>query len=72
MLSIRRVSRVQVGYYTRQSPAVMVSALPGTTSEQEAPGRRAGRGAAAVGLTGELAEGQLEALLEGRHPESGE
>jgi len=73
VLSIGKVSRGQVGYYTRQvARGDGVRAAGYYQREEEAPGRWTGRGAAALELTGELVEGQLEALLEGRHPETGE
>ncbi len=56
-------------YYSQQ---VVRGAEDYYAGKGEAPGSWAGAGAGALGLEGVIAEGELEAIFERRHPETGE
>ncbi|NLT06625.1 MAG: relaxase domain-containing protein [Solirubrobacterales bacterium] len=57
------------GYYTEQ---VARGAEDYYSGHGEAPGQWAGRGAGRLGLSGQISEGEVEALFERRDPDSGE
>ena len=59
----------QEAYYERSVAADLDDFYAGTG---ESPGLWAGRGAAALGLEGVVAEGQLGPLMRGAHPAGGE
>src|SRR5436190_21365013 len=65
VLSIAKLSPGQEGYYERSVAAGLDDYYAG---RGESPGVWTGRGAAALGLEGVVLDGQLGALIRGRHP----
>lgn len=73
VLSLGKVTRGQIGYYTQQvAHGDGVRAAGYYARTDEPPGQWAGQGAAALGLAGPVRTGQLETLLDGAHPLTGE
>ncbi len=68
MLSVSKLTPGQEGYYERSVAAGLDDYYAG---RGESPGVWAGRGAASVGLEGDVEEGELGALVRGRHPRTG-
>ena len=69
MISIGKVTAVeQAARYLME--AVAEAHLDYYAARGEAPGRWAGRGAAALGLSGEVTRDALESVLSGRDPQS--
>ena len=68
MLSVSKLTPGQEAYYERSVAAGLDDYYAG---RGESPGVWAGRGAADLGLDGTAEEGQLGALVRGRHPKSG-
>ncbi len=66
MLSIRKITRGQHGYYERQ---VAHGEDDYYSGRGEAPGEWAGTGARALGLAGRVTAEQFNALIEGRDPQ---
>jgi conjugative relaxase-like TrwC/TraI family protein len=69
MLSVAKLTPGQESYYERSVAAGLDDYYAG---RGESPGMWVGRGAAALGLEGVVAEGQLGLLVRGAHPTSGE
>jgi conjugative relaxase-like TrwC/TraI family protein len=69
VLSVSKLTPGQEGYYERSVAAGLDDYYAG---RGESPGVWAGRGAASLGLEGEVEEGELGALVRGRHPKTGE
>jgi conjugative relaxase-like TrwC/TraI family protein len=69
VLSVSKLTPGQEGYYERSVAAGLDDYYAG---RGEAPGVWAGGGAASLGLEGEVEEGELGALVRGKHPQSGE
>jgi len=68
VLSVAKLTPGQEGYYERSVAAGEDDYYAGSG---EAPGVWAGRGAARLGLEGEVEEGELGTLVRGRHPRTG-
>lgn len=68
MLSVAKLTPGQEGYYERSVAAGLDDYYAG---RGESPGVYAGRGAARLGLAGEVEEGELGALVRGRQPRIG-
>jgi conjugative relaxase-like TrwC/TraI family protein len=68
VLSVSKLTPGQEGYYERSVAAGLDDYYAG---KGEAPGVWAGRGATALGLEGEVEEGELGALVRGKHPGTG-
>jgi conjugative relaxase-like TrwC/TraI family protein len=69
MLSIGKLAAGQERYYEQQVAKGLDDYF---TGRGESPGRWMGRGAADLGLTGKVEDGQLSALMAGRDPKTGE
>jgi conjugative relaxase-like TrwC/TraI family protein len=69
MLSVAKLTPGQESYYERSVAAGLDDYYAG---RGESPGMWVGRGAAALGLEGVVAEGQLGLLVRGAHPTGGE
>ena len=69
MLSVSKLTPGQEGYYERSVAAGLDDYYAG---RGESPGVWAGGGAAALGLEGEVEEGELGALVRSKHPKTGE
>jgi conjugative relaxase-like TrwC/TraI family protein len=68
VLSVSKLTPGQEGYYERSVAAGVDDYYAG---KGESPGFWAGRGAASLGLEGEVEEGELSALIRGRNPKTG-
>ena len=69
MLSVARLTPGQEAYYERSVAAGLDDYYAG---RGESPGVWAGKGAASLGLDGEVEEGELGALVRGTHPTTGD
>jgi conjugative relaxase-like TrwC/TraI family protein len=69
VLSVAKLTPGQEGYYERSVAAGLDDYYAG---RGEAPGEWAGSGAANLGLTGEVGDGELGSLIRGREPKTGE
>jgi conjugative relaxase-like TrwC/TraI family protein len=67
VLSVAKLTPGQEGYYERSVAAGLDDYYAG---RGEAPGIWAGKGAARLGLEGEVEEGELGSLVRGRHPKT--
>ncbi len=68
MLSVAKLTPGQEAYYERSVAAGLDDYYAG---KGESPGIWAGQGAASLGLEGEIEEGELGALVRGKHPQTG-
>src|SRR5512132_1334764 len=68
MLSVAKLTPGQEAYYERSVAAGLDDYYAG---RGESPGVWAGQGAAGLGLEGEVEEGELGALVRGKHPKRG-
>ncbi|MGH3042101.1 MAG: MobF family relaxase, partial [Gaiellaceae bacterium] len=68
MLSVAKLTPGQEAYYERSVAAGLDDYYAGTG---EAPGEWTGRGAAGLGLEGEVADGELGSLIRGKDPKTG-
>jgi conjugative relaxase-like TrwC/TraI family protein len=68
VLSVAKLTPGQEGYYERSVAAGLDDYFAG---RGESPGVWAGGGAASLGLEGEVEEGELGALVRGKHPKTG-
>ncbi|MGH2800569.1 MAG: relaxase domain-containing protein, partial [Thermoleophilaceae bacterium] len=69
MLSVAKLTPGQEAYYERSVAAGLDDYYAG---RGESPGVWTGRGAASLGLGGEVAEGELGSLVRGNHPKTGD
>jgi len=69
VLSVGKLTPGQEAYYERSVAAGLDDYY---TGKGESPGVWAGRGAASLGLEGDVEEGELGALVRGNHPKTGD